>query len=892
MAHYLSKFFQPHSIAVVGASDKPNSVGMKVFRNLLEGKFIGALYAVNPKHTKIQNQPAYPSVKHIDENIDLVIITTPRDTVLKILHDCGEKNIRAAVIISSGFSETGEEGKALESRILQLAEQYRIRIIGPNCLGIMRPHIKMNATFDNNFATPDGIALVSQSGAISAAILDWAVNKKIGFSSIISLGNGADVDFGDILDYLATDPETKSILLYIEGVKNARRFMSGLRVASRTKPVIVIKGGVNHQGERAALSHTGAIVGNDEVFNAALKRAGVVRVSTIEELFLAAEILSSHHYHIKGNRLLIITNGGGAGVMAADEASKLHVALPDLSEDAIAGLNAVLPQQWSHHNPVDIIGDATPLRYHDALDICSKENIDGILTILVPVAMSNPKEVAKQVIQDSEQTEKLILACWMGEKQVQSSWKLFEENKIPFFDTPEKAIAAFSYLADYYHNQQLLMQIPRPLSPGPSPDIAVANSIIESALQENRNVLTTIESKKILKAFLIPVAEAKEAKTKKEAIAIARDCGFPLVMKINSPDISHKQEANGVALNIRNEQAVEETFDTLIDSAKKIYPDAHILGVTLEPMIESPNDRELMIGIIHDKVFGPAISFGAGGTFVEIIQDHAIALPPLNQFLAERLIARTKIAKALEKFRNMPAANMEAVVNILLYVSEMICALPYIQEMDINPIIVNDKTAIAVDARIVVQKKTSTTPFYHLAIHPYPDYLISSFEIENKKITIRPIRPEDAELEQTFIRELLPQSKYYRFMGNINELSQDMLIRFTQIDYDREMAMVASFMEGENEKIIGITRYTINPDGKIAEFAIVVSDLWQNKGIGSQLLTSLIAIAKNKGLESIEGTVFSENIRMLGLVRRHGFIVTSNTLDPRVKLVKKLIDNS
>lgn len=888
MAHYLTNFFQPNSIAVIGASDKLNSVGMKVFKNLVEGKYIGKLYAVNPKHTKVQNQPCYSSVKEIQDNIDLAIITTPNHTVQKILKECGEKNIRAAVIISSGFSEIGKEGKELEESILKVAQQYHIRLIGPNCLGIMRPHLKMNATFDNNFASPDGIALVSQSGAISAAILDWAVTKKIGFSSLISLGNGADIDFGDVLDYLATDIKTKSILLYIEGIKNARRFMSGLRAAARTKPVIAIKGGINQQGSRAALSHTGALIGDDDVFDAALKRAGVVRVATIDELFSAAEILSGSHYQVKGNRLIVITNGGGAGVMAADHAAKLNVSLPDLSKKTIENLNNVLPRQWSHHNPVDIIGDANPERYHSAFEICSNEEVDGILTILVPVAMSNPMRVAKQVIRDSKHSEKIVLACWMGEKQVKSSWKLLEKHKIPCFDTPEKAISAFSYLASYYYNQQLLIQIPKPFSPQSKPDIEAARSIIELALSENRNVLTTIESKKILKAFLIPVSEAKEAKTKDEAIALAKTIGFPLVMKINSPDISHKQEAHGVALNITNEQTVQETFDKLIDSAKQTYPDANILGVTLEPMIKSFNDRELMIGIINDKVFGPVISFGSGGTFVEINKDRALELPPLNKFLIERLISRTRIAKALGKFRNFPPANIDAVINILLRVSELICALPYIKEMDINPIIVNDKIAIAVDVRIVVQRTLSSLPYYHMAIHPYPDYLISSFEIENKQITLRPIRPEDAELEQAFIHDLSNQSKYFRFMENIKELSQAMLIRFTQIDYDREMALITSYRDKENEKIIGISRYAINPNGETAEFAIVIADAWHNKGIGSKLLSSLISIAKDRGIKSIEGVVLSNNIAMLELARHHGFYI-SNTEDTSVKFIKMAI---
>ncbi len=888
MAHFLTNFFQPNSIAVIGASEKLNSVGMKVFKNLLEGQFAGQLYAINPKHVNVQNQPCFSSVKDVRAPIDLAIITTPNHTVEKIIKECGKKNIHAVVIISSGFSETGKEGKALEETILNIAQQNGVRLIGPNCLGIMNPHINMNATFDNNVALPDGIALISQSGAICAAILDWAANKKIGFSSITSLGNMSDVDFGDVLDYLAIDTKTKSILLYIEGIKKSRRFMSGLRAAARIKPVIAIKGGINQQGARAALSHTGAIIGDDDVFDAALKRAGVVRVATIDELFSAAQILSGNHVNIKGNRLIIITNGGGAGVMAADQAAKLHVLLPDLNKNTIEELNNVLPAQWSHHNPVDIIGDATPERYHAALNICSKEEVDGILSILVPVAMSNPKQVAKQIIRDAKYSDKLILACWMGEKQVKSSWKLFEKNKLPCFDTPEKAVSAFSYLADYYYNQKLLVQIPKPFLSYSTPNTELANSIIELALAENRNILTATETKQILTSFLIPVSEAKQAKTKAEAVTLSKLIGFPLVMKINSPDITHKQEAQGVALNITSEQGVMETFDKLIHSAKQAYPYSHILGVTLEPMIKTPNDRELMIGIINDKVFGPVISFGAGGTLVEIYKDKALALPPLNQFLIKDLISKTKIAHALGKFRNLPPINMDALTDILLHVSEMICALPAIQEMDLNPIIVNDKNAIAVDARMIIKKVSSSIPYYHMPIHPYPDYLLSSFNVENSKITLRPIRPEDAELIQTFIHSLSNQSKHYRFMENIKELSGDMLIRFTQIDYDKEMAMIASINQVENEKIIGIAQYLVNPDKNTAEFAIVIADPWQNKGVGSKLLGSLIKTAKSKNIKFLTGVVLSNNTGMLELARYHGFSI-ANGDDSTIKIIKKLL---
>lgn len=710
MTHALDHLLSPTSIAVIGASDKPRSVGRKIFKNLLQGNFTGKLYAVNRKHKEVQSQPCFSSIKAITHPVDLVVITTPAKTIPEIIEECGEKGVRAAIVISSGFSEMGKAGKALEQTIIDSARHHSIRLIGPNCLGVMRPSIKMNATFDNNFALPGHLAFVSQSGALSAAILDWAIEKQIGFSTIISLGNSADVDFGDALDYLAVDPETKSILLYIEGIHNAQKFMSGLRAAASVKPVIVIKAGRHAQGSRAALSHTGALIGDDDVFDTALRCGGAIRVLTIEELFLAAEILS-RDYPMTGNRLAIITNGGGAGVMAADCAAELAIDLPSLSENTISQLNAVLPSQWSHQNPIDIIGDATPERYHAVLDICSKDKeVDGILTMLVPVAMSRPLKVARQIIQDAKHYDKPLLACWMGDKQVKSSWKLFEKNNIPSFNTPEKAVAAFSYLADYQRNQELLLQSSESFSLRPKSDVTKARLVIESALAKNRTVLTTVESKAILSAFSIPVSQTINAQSAEEAMSTAKSLGFPVVMKINSPDITHKQDVGGVYLNIETVETVRKIFDELMRNAKKWQPDAKILGVTVERMFKSVSDRELMVGVIHDKVFGPVISFGAGGTLVEIMKDRALALPPLNPSTARRLIMQTRVAKLLGEFRHMPAVNLESLVTVLLRVSEMVCELPAIQEMDINPLIVNEKEAVAVDARIIVAQSESPMP--------------------------------------------------------------------------------------------------------------------------------------------------------------------------------------
>jgi acetyltransferase len=889
-SHYLNSLFNPKSIAVVGASERPHSVGMKVYKNLLEGNFIGKLYAVNPKHHQIYKQFCYSSIKDIIEPIDLVVITTPAHTVANIITECGEKGVRTAIVISSGFSETGKVGKDLEQDVLDAARRYQLRLIGPNCLGVMRPHINMNATFDNNFALPGSLALVSQSGALSAAILDWAINKDIGFSVMISLGNGSDVEFGDVLDCLAMDTNTHSILLYIEGIHHARHFISGLRAVARIKPVIVIKAGRHPQGSRAALSHTGALIGDDDVFDAAISRAGAVRVTMIEELFSATEILSSQ-CRVRGNRLAIITNGGGAGVMAADRAADLNVVLPSLTENTISELNKVLPSQWSHQNPIDIIGDANPERYHAALDICLHANyFDAVLAILVPVAMSQPIKVAEQIIRDADKDNLPILACWMGDKQVTSSWKLFENHKIPYFDTPEKAVQAFSYLAYYQYNQKLLLQVPGPLSPQPQPDIDYARSIIQSVLADHRSMLTTIESKNILKAFLIPVSEPINVSTADEAVREASAMGFPVAMKINSPNISHKQDVGGVMLNVSNAEAVRDAFDNMMKHVQLANPTAKINGITVERMFSNTNNRELMIGVIRDKVFGPAISFGMGGTLVEVIKDRAIALPPLNEFLAKQLIARTRVAKLLGNFRNMSAIDLNKIVNILLRVSEMVCELPAINEMDINPIIVNDKDIIAVDARIIVSDQlTLDISYSHLAIHPYPNHFQTTVELWNHvKMTIRPIRPEDAGIEEEFINHLSSQSKYYRFFNNFQKIPLDMLIRFTQIDYENEMALVATIMNGDIEMCIGIARYTVNASKNECEFALVIADAWQNQSIGMRMMSSLIEIAKMKGMKTMMGVTLADNVNMLKLAKRLNFAISKRE-DHTVKWMMKTL---
>ena len=889
-SHYLTALFTPRKIALFGASDRENSVGGVVFKNLLSSDYEGQIFAINPKHDTVQGVKAYKSLDEVNEAIDLAVVATPSTTIPGIVEACGEKGIKMMLILSAGFREIGEEGLRLEERVTTLVQRYGIRMMGPNCLGIIRPDKHLNITFGHTVAKPGNVAFVSQSGAICTAILDWAEKNDIGFSAVVSTGISADLDFGDYLDFLASDPLTKSILLYIEGIKDSRRFMSSLRAAARVKPVIALKVGRHAAGAEASMSHTGALVGSDETFSSALSRSGVLRVEGVSQLFTAAKALSSLHYREASERLVIITNGGGPGVLAADRATDLGIELSTLSEETITALNKVLPDVWSHGNPVDIIGDAPPARYREAVDICLADpGVDGAIVILTPQAMTKPTLVAEELIKSADKSKKPILASWMGGKQVEEARQVLKTAGIPDFKMVESAVDAFSFIGTYNRNQRLLLQTPAKLTRGQqAPDRDGARLIIEGVLTERRKVLTEPESMAVLKAFQIPAAQNAVAHSANEALIIAESIGFPVAMKVLSTDISHKSDAGGVRLNINSAHEVRGVYRELIDQVQKKLPNVNIGGVTVEKMYRSSNARELMIGIIRDPVFGPVISFGSGGTNVEIMKDSAISLPPLNRRLAKDLIGRTKAAKMLESFRNMPAANMELLVDILLRVSSMACELPWIQEMDINPLMVDDNGAVAVDARIRVDyPKPSTDPYNHLAIHPYPAHLVTPVQLsDGTTIVIRPIRPEDAEIEQEFIRSLSPESRYFRFMNSITELSLEMLVRFTQIDYHNEMALIAVWPNENGEEEIGVVRYMTNADKKTCEFALVVSDQWQGKGIARLLMRNLIEVARDRGLELMEGQVLSNNFRMLDLMTRLNFRISNDPTEAGIKLVQ------
>lgn len=885
--HHLTPLFAPKSVAVFGASDRIDSVGQIVFHNMLHSGYRGLLFPINPTHSAVQGCKAFSSIAQITETVDLAVITTPSGTVADIIDECGKHGVKAAVIITAGFGEVGGAGKVLELAVLEKAREYGIRIIGPNCLGIMRPDIGLNATFNKGSAISGNIAFVSQSGALCTAILDWAKSNDVGFSSVVSMGASIDVDFGEILDYLINDTKTHSILLYIEGIRHARSFMSSIRAAARIKPVILVKAGRHIAASHAAISHTASIVGLDDAFDAAVRRAGVVRVKTVTQLFSAAKALSCG-FDPTGNRLAIVTNGGGPGVMATDYALDLGLELATLSDDTINALNQVLPPTWSHGNPVDIVGDAQADRYEHAVKACLQDpNVDGVLTILTPQAMTKPLDVAEVVIKLSNQYKKPLLTSWMGEAQVQDSRDAFNHAKKPSFRNPESAVDVFSFLSAYHKNQKLLMQMPGPIAHHLEPDVESARMIIEGALQEKRKVLGEMESKALLSAFRIPVAQTMVARSPNEALLIAQQLGFPVAMKINSPDITHKSDVGGVRLNLANAQEVRAAYHEIIESVMLHQPKAHVNGVSIQPMIVKPNGRELMVGVTNDKVFGPIITFGAGGTTVEIVGDHSVALPPLNTFLVKDLIQGTHVAKMLGTFRNMPPVNMSDLERVLLRVSEMVCELPMLMEMDINPLILDENGVLAADARIIVGVRPPSADRYsHMAICPYPTHLVDNWQLaDGTDVVIRPIRPEDVWLVQDFVRNLSEESRYFRFMKSVEQLSETLLVRLTQIDYSREMALIAVRTENDKEVELGVTRYAINPDGESCEFALVVADNMRGTGLGHKLMTTIINIARSKGLKRIEGEVLKNNSSMLKLMKRLGFEAKTSEDDSNIKNV-------
>lgn len=887
--HMLAPLLAPSSVALVGASEREGSLGRLVWQNLSAaatgGKRLqGKLYAVNPKHRQLFGQRCYGHLRDLPKPPDLIVVVTPARTVARIVDEAGAAGVRAAVILTSGFAEVGTAGLALQAEMLAAARRHGLRLLGPNCLGLMRTDIGLNATFSPAPAREGKLALVSQSGAICTAILDWAGPAGIGFSSVVSLGGAADIDFGEVLDFLVADPDTDAILMYVEGIRDARRFISSLRTAARAKPVVALKVGRYAAGSNAASSHTGALVGSDAVFDAALRRCGTVRVRSYTQLFSAARILASCR-HAAGERLAILTNGGGPGVLAADSAAENGVPLAALAPETLARMNAALPAQWSHGNPVDIIGDAPPERFSAATAaVLADPGVDALLVMYSPVAMTSPGDAARAVVEGARQRgRKPLLAAWLGDLRPSETRAWLEENGVPNFYTPENAVEAFSFLCAYRRNQSQLIQVPAALARTGhdlAPDLAAANAIRDAALAAGRTVLTEHEGKALLRAFGIRVPPSPVVATRDEAIAAAREIGFPVALKVHSPDITHKTEVGGVRLNLQDEAMVAGAFDGIQRSVREARPEARIEGAVVQPMLRFPHSREVLIGVATDPVFGPVISFGTGGIAVEAVRDAAIGLPPLNAVLARELIDRTRAARLLAGYRDVPAADREALVTLLLGVSDMVCMLPWIRELDLNPVIAHPGGATIADARVVIDPARVQAPprYGHMAIHPYPVELEGTMRLrDGLEVPVRPIRPEDADLEARFFDGLSERSRYQRFLNLMAHLPPQMLARFTQLDYDRELALVA--LDPSSGEFIGVGRFAPNSDGETAEFALTVGDAWQGRGVGRALLERVCDSARVAGYKTLYGHILNANRDMLGLAERLGFVESGRDAD-------------
>lgn len=885
--HYLSPLLSPQSVLVFADSQSkyctPLAQSQVLYKALTSQRFVGKLTFLD-----IRTKGTLEELAHV--RADLAIVSLPHPEVAAALEVAGQMKCKAALVVSSGMGiEQAAELKAVALR-------SGMHLLGPNCLGFQRPYLGLNASVAGSLADEGSLALVSQSGALTSSILDWASCNNVGFSAVVSLGANTAVDIADVLDFLAADAKTQSIVICMEGIVSARRFMSALRAAANAKPVVVLKSGRKNAGNAAAQTHSGTIVGSDDVFDAALRRAGAVRVSSFVELFSAAKCLASRHRPV-GKRLAIITNGGGPGVLAADWAIEIGLTVAHLSPEVVLALAPLLSPQATLSGLIDLAEDAGPEAYTAALQAAAKcPAVDGLLALYSPKPGGDATEVAQALAALKPNLQKPLLACWMGDASVAAARRALSVANVPNFQTPEAAVGAFGHIASFYENRQLLQQIPPPLSALVQPDLEGARLLIEGVLADRRKVLTEMESKALLSTFHIPVTQTLQARTATEAMMIATQLGYPVALKIDSPDISHKSDVNGVALGLMNAVAVRDTFNNISQSVKRLRPDARINGITVQRMAPTRRGRELCIGLVTDVPFGPVITFGAGGTMIELINDRAMELPPLNHFLAHRLINRARVADTLGEWRGASAVNVVALEQVLLRVSEMVCALPQLREMDINPIIVDEHGAIAVDARIVIEQELGSAREYgHLAILPYPAHHEQVWPLRGGgQYTLRPIRPDDAQMLQELVKSLSPESRYFRFVSSLTELPSGMLSRFTLIDYDREMALVAIHQTREagpsgeivtTDRIVGVSRYVVNVDGKSCEFALVVADDFGCKGLGMRLMLSIMDVAREKGLSAIEGLVLVNNPGMLRLMKSLGFQVKPFAEDPDFRLV-------
>ncbi len=875
----LDKLFDPRSIAVIGASNKKGSVGYILLRNLIGAEYEGIVYPVNVSAQSVQGIQAYASISQVPRKIDLAVIAVPAKAVPETMHECGEAGVAGAVIVSSGFKEVGTAGKKLEDEVKTIADSYGVRIIGPNCLGFIRPAMNLNVTFAHVIPPAGRVAFFSQSGALGTAILDWAAANSVGFSAFVSVGSMADVDFGDLIDYFGADTHTSSIILYIESITDARKFMSAARHFAKSKPIIVVKSGRTARSALAAASHTGAIAGDDTLYSAVFRRAGVVRVDEIEDLFDASEALSRVSSP-RGPRLGIVTNAGGPGVMACDRLLHLGGELAELSPETDEKLKEYLPTFAARGNPVDVAGDADATRYAAAAQaLMDDPNCDGVLAILTPQAMSDPTATALALVDVAHSHQlKPMLTSFMGEIKVAEGVQIFRKAHVPSFDTPEDAVRAYMYMYDYTRNLGNLYETPSDILPDFEPDRDAVKRIFIEVARDGRSILSEPEAKTVLEAYQIPTTQTKVCRSADECAKAAEEIGFPVAIKVLSHDITHKSDVGGIALNVRSAPEAANQFTRITERVKKAAPKAKIIGVAVQAM--SRGGYEVIIGSKKDPTFGPALMFGMGGTGVELYRDVAVDFPPLNQALARSMIQSTKVSKLLEGYRGKEPVDMTALERALVKVSYLLVDFPEILEMDINPLQVRPDGLCALDARIVIEPRDVrkiTLPGAHLMISMYPSKYEWRVPMDGEKATIRAIKPEDEPLWAEMIESLSPATAEYRFFGPVREVTKSMLVRYCHIDYDREIALVAISEpkgRGKKKQMLGVARLTIETaNAEEGEFAIVVRDDYQRKGIGSKLMDALIQAARDRHVREIYGHVLAANPGMTRFAESLGFDV-------------------
>lgn len=881
----LDAIFSPKNVAVIGASETPNSVGRTILWNLISSPFGGAVFPVNPKRSSVLGIKAYPTIADVPEAVDLAVISTPAPTVPGIIAECVDRGVKGAIIISAGFKETGPAGAELERQVMQHARRGKMRIIGPNCLGVMNPITGLNATFASRMADPGKVAFISQSGALCTAVLDWSHKENVGFSSFVSIGSMLDVGWGDLIYYLGDDPHTESIVIYMETIGDARAFLSAAREVALTKPIIVIKPGRTAGAAKAAASHTGSLTGSDEVLEIAFRRSGVLRVNSIAELFYMAEVLAKQP-RPAGNRLTILTNAGGPGVLATDALITNGGALTELTDETMQAFNELLPAAWSHNNPVDIIGDASPERYAKALEIAAKDpNSDGLLVILTPQAMTDPTQTAAELAPYAQKLGKPVIASWMGGNDVVEGEMLLNRANIPTFSYPDTAARMFDYMAQYAMILNRLYETPSLPTEGCDYDCKeAAAAIIEQARKSGRTILTEYESKQLLSIYGIPTVETRIAADADEAVRIADELGYPVVLKIHSETITHKTDVGGVQLNLKDADAVRQAFTGIRDSVKARAGEfdpggkAHFLGVTVQPM-SSLDGYELILGSSIDPQFGPVLLFGMGGQLVEVFKDRSLGLPPLNSILARRMMEKTTIYTALKGVRGRPPVDLAALEQLLVRFSELIVEQPWVKELDINPLLASSERLLALDARVVIYgPEVTEDQLPRLAIRPYPSQYVSRWTAKNgKEMVIRPIRAEDEPALVTFHETLSDRSVFMRYLQPLllsERVAHNRLARIAHTDYDREMTLVAEDFEDGESRILGIGRLSKLHGTNDARFTLLISDKYQGLGVGTEMLRRLVSVAQEEKLDHLEAIMSADNSAMQSMVRSLGFTLS------------------